>query len=207
MQTLTDFLKGLYGGIAAVGSELHEFTVHDKETALQQLQYLYEREILETPGNAPAFNSQAAMWAACFVYKATQLLLIRKLGEEHIATNLADFSAPITAEAVYSADLTLRYLPPLMNLAETLAPADPLVVHLKNIAARWPYSSVGCKVEADTTAGQIVLDHPSLCIAYADRIIERNDKTRTKTEKEKELLITVLGNLAAVLMPGFESTH
>lgn len=206
MQTLTDFLKGLYSGNAIVGSELHEFSAHDKETALQQLQYLYEREILEAPGIAPAFNSQAAMWAACFIYKAIQLLLIRKLGEEHIATNLADFSAPITADVVYSADFTLRYLPPLMNLAETLAPADPLVVHLKTIAAKWPYSSVGCKLGADEAATQIISEHPSLSIAYADRIIEYNDKKRAVTGKEKELLTAVLGNHSALLMPGFEPT-
>lgn len=206
MQTLTDFLKGLYAGNAAVAHELHEFSAYDKETALQQLQYLYERETIEAPGMAPAFNGDAAMWAACFIYKATQLLLIRKLGEEHIAPNLADYNAPATPDVVYSADLTLRYLPPLMNLAEALAPADPLVVHLKAIAAKWPYSSVGCKLEADEAAEKIIFEHPSLSIAYADRIIEYNDKKRAITDKEKELLTTVLGNHAAVLMPGFEPT-
>src|SRR6185503_2575435 len=63
-----------------------------------------------------------------------------------VRTGSRQFAAlprPRGAEADWSADLTLRHLPKLFQLARHLSNADPLLQQMKQIAAAWPLSSVG----------------------------------------------------------------
>ena len=195
---------GLIEGRTLVANELHPFDETDNETAIEILQKFYAHDKMEAPGNVPVFDQAASLWAAQYLYRAFQLLLLRKLGPEHIEAELKDYSLPQTAASVYSADLALRYLPVVFNLAKRLAPDDPLVKRLKETAQQWPLSSIGCDIDQSMIDLTVILSHPSLSTIYADRIIVAKDKKRVTTEAEKNLIQSVLGNYAELLWPGFE---
>jgi hypothetical protein len=201
---LSNFLIGLSEGRTLVANELHPFDDTDCESALDFLRKFYDHDRVEVAGTAPVFDQTASLWAAKYLYRSFQILLLRKLGPEHIKTELTDYTLPQTAESVYSADLMLRYLPMVFNLAKRLAPEDPLVLRLKRTAERWPLSSVGCEIDHSAIDIAVILSHPSLSTLYADRIIEAKDKKRVITEAEQNLILSVLGNYAELLWPGFE---
>lgn len=201
---LSNFLLGIKEGRALVANELHPFDDTDNESATEFLHQFYERDKIEAPGTAPGFDPLAALWASQYLYRAFQLLLLRKLGEEHIEKELTDYSEPQTADAIYSVDLMFRYLPMVFSLARRLAPEDPLVMRIKHTGHLWPLSSVGCEIDQSAIDISIILSHPSLRTIYADRIIEAKDKKRVSTDAEKDLISSVLGNYAELFWPGFE---
>jgi hypothetical protein len=132
--------------------------------------------------------------------------MIRDLGAEQVEAHLAPYPGTLTPQAVYSADLTLRYLPDLLQLAKGLAPDDVLVACLKNTLSQWPFSSVGTEgLEAQNL--EPVLAHESLKYAYTDRIIKRKDTSRAQNEAITELIREALGAHAPILWPGFDNTH
>jgi hypothetical protein len=199
---LTSFITDLLEkGQVTVTKGLTLFSEEDLQETASVLEQYYKQDVLEMPFIAPAFSSQAALWGVTYLYRATQFALIRDLGEEAVQAHLTDFSGPITPEAIYSADLTLRYLPDLLHLAKGLAPDDVLVTCIKTTLARWPFSSAGTAGLGEVEHGP-VWAHKSLKYAYIDRIIKHKDTERAYQEPVAELIREVLGEYAAILWPG-----
>jgi len=192
-------------GEAVVADELHPFDEVDNQVAVEMLRKLYDADTLEMPGRAPAFNPDAALWACQHIYRVIQFLLLRNLGADLMEANLPDFAGVKTADAIYSADIMLRYLPVISGLAKRLAPDDPLVMRLKQTAEQWPFSSVGCDMGTLETNTAIILADPSLSIAYADRIIEQREQKRITNDGEEMLISSVLGNFQQILWPGLKA--
>jgi hypothetical protein len=197
---LNQFIQGLVtNGKVAVKGELIPFSNSDCSATVLLLEEYYKQDILEMPMVAPGFSADAALWAAQYLYTAIQLTVLRDAQEEIVEQQLKEFPGTITFEAVYSADLVLRYLPSLFNLAKGLAPSDILVKKMRKTAEDWPFSTVG--IETENSNEEMILSHPSLKQAYADRIIAEKDKNRTKSEKIKEALLESMGNHASVIWP------
>lgn len=201
---LNEFLTRLMSdGVVLMPRQMTVFQEDDERAALVLLNQLYDTDKLEMPYAAPAFEPAAALWAAKFLFYATQLVLLRDLDETVMAQYLQPFPGEQAAGAVYSADLALRHLGSLFKLSSGIAPDDPLVVYLKQTAAAWPFSSVGLSIEPTVDTGLIV-DHPSLKYAYLDRIIAHRDVTRLKGIAEQNTLKEIMGMHQARLWPGFE---
>ena len=120
---------------------------------------------------------------------------------------LADFPGPATPEAVYAVDLTFRYLPDLLRLAQGLAPDDVLVARLRQAAGQWPFSFVGAAAGPPSlpplAALSPVLSHPALRLAYADRVISARDRARAAQPAVAPLVQAALGDYGAILWPEF----
>jgi hypothetical protein len=126
----------------------------------------------------PALAVPVAAWALTTVYRAAQALVFREIDADAVRQMLAvPCPLPPSPSVHYSTDLSLRYLPDLLALARGIAPDDPLVTGLTNLARAWPLSSVGVPAAADADPTSF-LDHPSLRQLYVDRIIERGDASR-----------------------------
>ncbi len=202
--TLTDFITELLEqGSVTLPGEIHPFGSKDQETALSILHQYYEKDKLEMPGQPPAFEADAAVWAAKYLYGAMQLTLLRNIGEEKIPAYLTPFTGTLSAEAIYSTDLMLRYLPDTLNLAKGLAPDDALVVYLKKTAVQWPFSSVGV-AESEIPDVSLILAHASLKQAYLDRIIQKRDSHRAKQPAIHQGICEVLGTHTKALWPDFQ---
>lgn len=204
---LTNFLLQLFEkGKVTVAGQVKPFSVQDLSEAEKVLEVWHQKDALEMPLQAPAFASEAAIWAANFLYRTIQLVMLRDLGEEAVDQHLGDFPYPFTAANIYSVDLCFRYLPDVFNLAKGLSPEDVLVKRLKKAAAIWPLSSIGIPQE-ETIPLATILQNKSLTYAYRDRIIAAKDLKRAQDEAIRPLVAEALGNYTATFWPEFDPIH
>jgi hypothetical protein len=212
---LTNFIAGLINdGKVKVVPQLQAFEGEDLRLATVHLQQYYEDDIQEMPSVAPSFDTAAALWAARYLYTAVQFILLRNLDEMTMQEHLLPYTGEQTAAAMYSADLTLRYLPDLFDLAKGLSPNDPLVKQMKETAQLWPFSSAGIPI-AENSLGEdlvatlatdlsIIFSHTSLKQAYIDRIIAAKDLHKCRQADCYPLVLEALGAYATNLWPQFE---
>jgi hypothetical protein len=190
-------------GKVIVDGQVIPFTNEDIQLATELLHEQYNRQARELTGMVPAFHPEAAAWAAHFLYRAVQLVMLRDLGEEAVNGLLTPFQGPVSPETILSADISFRYLPNLLGLAKGLAPEDVLVKRLQEAAAQWPFSSVGMKVEG-TIDVEVIMGDSCLRSAYIDRIIAARDGKRCNSILANEHIKEALGDYATVLWPGWE---
>ncbi|WP_157543790.1 hypothetical protein [Mucilaginibacter paludis] len=201
---LSEFLNDLFSrGEVILPREMARFEGDDLAKSTGLMMQFYEADRLEMPFPAPGFDAAAALWAAQYLYHATQLMMLRNLGASVIDEYLQPFSGPANADAIYSADLILRHLPSLLRLGSGIAPGDELVKRLRQTAAQWPYSSVGLNIEPEVDTA-IIMAHPSLKYTYLDRIIQHADTGRLKGATERAALDEILGMHQPLLWPGLE---
>lgn len=202
---LSEFITNLYqvGKVTVVG-EVSAFSDEDLRVAIVQLKQIHETDAMNQPGQAPVFNSDAAAWGAIFLYRAIQLAMLRNLGEEAVQKLLPAYPGTMTPETIFSVDLSLRHLPDLLNLSRGLAPKDPLVIRLHQVAYEWPFSSVGVPIDMSANIAPI-LAHPSLKAAYIDRIVATRDKFRLQHTAVRELVEGQMGEYAEAIWPGYEA--
>lgn len=201
---LAGFLKELLNeGKVTVEGEITAFGNGDVQQALAVLKSYYNEDALEMPGSAPGFDPDASLWAAEYLYCCIQLTVLRDAENEKVTEHLKDFTGEITPGTIYSADLILRYLPAVFNLAKGLAPGDILVEMMKHTALQWPFSSAGMKLETEPDLS-LVLSHPSLRRAYIDRVIKEKDTERLKNDVIAELVHESVGDHSRTLWPELE---
>lgn len=205
MSTLNQFLSDLWkNGQVEVAHELKAFTPEELSEAQLILERSYIEEQIHFPGTAPAFAAEPALWAAQYLYRAIQFILLRHLDEKTMQEQLLPWPASINAEAVYAADLSLRHLPGLFSFAKGLSPTDPLLLELKKTASKWPFSSLSI-TEADSYAETLLLSDPGLAIAYTDRIIAQRLKAKAQQPHIRPLIAAALGDHAHTLWPNWDS--
>ena len=183
----------------------------DDTDALPLLQQLDGLTRAELALDLPSFSPNAALWAARLFYQLCRFVVCRDIAEDEIKAgcNIA-CPEPRGPETDWSVDLTLHHLPNLFQLARHLSNADPLIEQMKNIAARWPLSSVGIggleNLQIDS-----LLQHPGLRRLYADRILAAGDKSRLGDARLDDLLRADLGihhELASTIAAHlFETAH
>lgn len=205
MSTLNQFLSNLWkNGQVEVAHELNAFTPEELSEAQSILERSYIEEQIHFPGTAPAFAAEPALWAAQYLYRAIQFILLRHLDEKTIQEHLLPWTVSINAEAVYAADLSLRHLPTLFSFAKGLSPSDPLLLELKNTASIWPFSGLSI-AEAAPEAEAVLLSHPGLAIAYTDRIIAQRLKAKAQQAHIRPLIAAALGDHAHTLWPNWDA--
>jgi hypothetical protein len=202
---LFHFIQGLLTeGKVAIKGALGGFSEEDLSETGKLLEQVHQQDSLEMPGAAPGFSKEAALWAATRFYMAVQMAVLREIDEEAISQQLKPYEEKITVEAIYSADLVLRYLPTLFELGKGFAPADILVEKLKKLAAQWPFSSLG--IELDEKANEdIIFANASLKQAYLDRIIAHKDANRISNQQIQDYINESTGGHVEMLWPGLQS--
>ena len=185
------FLKALAEeGRAVVSARPLASHSADAMEVLRQLDCIAREEL---GGELPQFSPEAALWAARLVYHLCQFTVCRDIGEEWI-TAVCRGACPVarSSETDWSADLTLRHLPKLFQLARHLSEGDPLVQHLQQIAIAWPLSSVGIG-GLEKLSLESFIEHPALRRLYVDRIVAADDTSRLNDSRVRDLLRADLG--------------
>lgn len=190
-------------GKVSVRGKLEKFAPDDIAATKKLLQQYHADDILEMPFSPLPYNEEAALWAAEYFYKAVQLTVLRDAEEQKIKDMLQPFSGNISAASIYSADLILRYLPSLFELAKGLAPLDILVNQFYTTARQWPFSSVGIELKDEPDETQI-LSSRQLRQLYMDRIILARDKKRVRNQAIENHIYEEVGNRLNILWPGYE---
>jgi hypothetical protein len=185
------FLKALVEeGRAVVQSPAQLGDAPDAVDVLRQLDLIARAEFsLE----APRFSEPTAVWAARLFYQLCQFTVCRDISAAQINA-ACNVPCPETRgpETDWSADLTLRHLPKLFQLARHLSQADPLVQSMKQIAAAWPLSSVGIP-GLENLQLESFIEPPGLRRLYADRIVAAEDSSRLNDPRVESMLRIDLG--------------
>ena len=189
----------LQDGRIETDGQFKPVTEEDREIAGDMLEEFYQKDLLHLPDGMPAYNREAACWAATYLYNAIKLAVNRDAEEDQMKESLVPFSGTKDASAIYSADLTLRQLPAILQLAKGLAPADILVQYLQQTAADWPFSSTGTGIAA--TDENIIISHPALGLAYTDRILDTRDLLRMQSPGTAALVQAHTGEQLSKVLP------
>lgn len=162
----------------------------DAVEVLRQLDCIAREEL---GAELPEFSPEGALWAARLCYHLCQFTVCRDIGAERIEAVCRE-ACPVarSPETDWSADLTLRHLPKLFQLARHLSEGDPLVQHLKQIASAWPLSSVGI-AGLENLSLESFVEHPALRRLYVDRIVAVEDISRLNDSRVADLLRADLG--------------
>lgn len=147
--------------------------ISEKEAAgvTKFLESEYQQEVWEYPGEAPAFDAQAALWAAKTVYTAAQLMLYRENKPDDLVALLPSFQNNCTAVNALSADLCLRFLPNIIVQLKLIDSEDELIHILENILLEWHYSGINYPLEIDSLSFDLLFANNCLRQLYIDKII------------------------------------
>ena len=151
---------------------------------IAQLLESWHREAAEDLGGPSLeYDEPAARHGAILLFRCAWCYLHRDSPASEVTPLLC---GPLrwepTAAAQFSADLTLQHLPALFGMAQALAPGDPLLPALRQLAAVVPLSALGFpKAENDPPAAepgawQALRTHPGLWQLFLDRAVQRHDR-------------------------------
>lgn len=203
---LTSFIKDLLenGNVTVSGTPIH-FEENDRQESALLLKAYYNEDILDIALTPPEFSVEAALWGAEYCYNSIQMMMQRTVEDNMLSHYLKPFEGSYDASTIYSADLFLRYLPDLLQTAKGLAPDDRLVSYVTETACQWPFSTASEELAHDEGRIGMILNHASLRIAYADRIIRSRNKKLAGREEIKEIITEALGDHANLIWPEFKN--
>ena len=171
---------------------VHPSTVDDSDAVplLQDMDTISREEL---GLDLPAFRPDVALWAARLFQKLCLFIVCRDIPAETIKA-VCNTACPAAhdPDTDWSADLMLRHLPNLFQLACRLSNADPLVEEIRKIAADWPLSSVGIP-KLEKLQMNSFIEHPGLRRLYADRILASGDTSRLGDARLDDTLRADLG--------------
>lgn len=164
-----------YEEVMLFGNLLHVSEEHEA-AAVAYLKNEYKNEVPEYPFEALPFDAEAALWAAKILYTATQLLLYREHKDGDLKKLLPSYTKEINAAAILSADLTLRFLPPVIIQLKRIDPEDKLIETLTAQLITWHYSGIPLSMPEAQLCFDVAGSNQCLQQLYVNRVIE-NKKT------------------------------
>lgn len=144
----------------------------EEKEALYFLEMEYQEEKNNYPHQAPNFHPKAALWAAKTVYFAAQLILYREHQVQELEVLLPSFDGTMNAETALSADLCLRFLPPIITKLKIIDPEDALIEVLETHLMTWHYSAIGHTLDWSIITFKNIEQNACWYQLYIDRIIE-----------------------------------
>jgi hypothetical protein len=153
----------------------------------------YEKEASGYPPAYPAFNTEAALWAAQLVYVSAQLMLYRENKEKDLTLLLPSYVPAIDSSAMVSADLCLRFLPDMLIQLKLIDSEDALIELLEKILQEWHYSGVAYEQDVGLLDFTIITSDASFFQMYCDRIFENKKLTLAQHPVFRDTIVSQLG--------------
>lgn len=154
----------LYGKLLKISEE-------DIEAVAGFLEEEFDREALDFPYVVPAFDKDAAGWAARTIFIAAQLILYRDDNPEDIESLLGGYPLEVNASAMLSADLCLRFIPEMIQQLKRIDSEDALIPILEDLLHRWHYSGVPYPLNVERLDFTVVVADKCLHTLYTNRIV------------------------------------
>ncbi|WP_130733877.1 hypothetical protein [Flavobacterium sp. J27] len=171
-----------------------DISSEEAREVIEFLQDEYEKERLNYPFIAPSFDEKAALWASKTVYFAIQLVLNRKDTESKIDSLFPIYNNQLTASAMLSTDLCLRFLPTILLQLQQMDAEDPLLPVLEHYLTLFSYSAIGYDLDIEQADTSLIESDACLLQLYLDRLVEKKDRNRANHERLKPLLLANMGN-------------
>ncbi len=193
METKSPFLDTLFllrkEGSMTVFSDRKDISEQEENDAGHYFESEFEKERLEFSSDDLAFNKQAAVWAGKALYHSAQLYLIRRDTAQNLEKLIPEYQGKKEVSTILSADLSLRFLPPVIDALRLADSTDPLVKILENILQQFHYSGIGFDLNLEKINWEIELKDTAYRKLYLERIVEKKAYPLAEIPYLNQLLI------------------
>ncbi|MDF1739867.1 MAG: hypothetical protein P1U86_11970 [Verrucomicrobiales bacterium] len=181
-------------------------TSPEEERALIHLLSLrFEIDSLSLPGSPLPFHPRAALWGALHLFRASCFFSFREIVDAEVERGLSTspLPDPQNPESHFSADLALKYLPDLYQMALRVSEDDILVTQVKHLASSAPLSSAG--IPATVAIASPVRTHPGLANLLVERAIRSQSRELLEESPFRQIAREKLGIYPAEMTRGLLS--
>lgn len=197
MENKSPFLDTLFllrkEGTLTIFSDLKTLTEKEEKEAEDFFESEFEKERLDFLSDKIPFNKEAAIWAAKILYHSAQLYLIRKDTAKNLEKLIPQYQGEKNTSAILSADLSLRFLPQLLDALQIADSTDPLVKILENILQQFHYSGIGLDLNLENINWEEELKNKTYRKLYLERIVEKKAYSLAEIPYINQLLIAEFG--------------
>ncbi|MDQ0595521.1 hypothetical protein QFZ37_003890 [Chryseobacterium ginsenosidimutans] len=174
-------------------TDLHELSKNEEQDAADYFETEFEKERLEFLSDQINCDCETAVWAAKVLYHSAQLYLIRKDTAKNLATLIPQFNGKRNVASLLSADLSLRFLPQIMDALQNADPEDPLIKMLEIILKQFHYSGIGFDLNLDKINWEEELKDKTYRKLYLERIVEKKAYNLAEIPYINQLLMAEFG--------------
>ncbi len=153
----------------------------------------FEKERLDFLSDQINYDDEAAIYAAKVLYHSAQLYLIRKDTLKDLEKLIPKFTGKRNVSSILSSDLTLRFLPQIINALQSADSEDPLIKILESILLEFHYSGVGFELDLDKVNWEEELKDSTYRKLYLERILEKKAYKLAEIPYINQLLIAEFG--------------
>lgn len=197
MENKSPFLDTLFllrkEGTLTIFSDLKTLSEKEEKEAEDFFESEFEKERLDFLSDKIPFNKEAAIWAAKVLYHSAQLYLIRKDTAKNLEKLIPQYQGEKNTSAILSADLSLRFLPQLLDALQIADSTDPLVKMLENILHQFHYSGIGLDLNLEKINWEEELKNKTYRKLYLERIVEKKAYKLAEIPYVNQLLIAEFG--------------
>ncbi len=197
MENKSPFLDTLFllrkEGTLTVFSDLKTLSEKEEKEAEDFFESEFEKERLDFLSDKIPFNKEAAIWAAKVLYHSAQLYLIRKDTAKDLEKLIQQYQDEKDVSAILSADLSLRFVPQLLDALQIADSTDPLVKILENILQQFHYSGIGLDLNFEKINWEEELKNKTYRKLYLERIVEKKAYKLAEIPYINQLLIAEFG--------------
>lgn len=176
-----------------VFSEIQDISKKEEQDAVHYFESEFQKERLEFFLDKVEFDSETAVWAAKVLYHSAQLHLLRENTSKDLNQLIPLFKGKKTISAILSADLSLRFLPQIVEVLQITDSQDPLIKMLENILIEFHYSAVGFDLNLENINWEEELKDKTYRKLYLERIVEKKDYKLAEIPYINQLLIAEFG--------------
>ncbi|QQQ30221.1 hypothetical protein [Chryseobacterium indoltheticum] len=197
MENKSPFLDTLFllrkEGTLTIFSDFKTLSEKEEKEAEDFFESEFEKERLDFLSDKIPFNKEAAIWAAKILYHSAQLYLIRKDTAKDLEKLIPQYQGEKNTSAILSADLSLRFLPQLVDALQVADSTDPLVKMLENILHQFHYSGIGLDLNLEKINWEEELKNKTYRKLYLERIVEKKAYKLAEIPYINQLLIAEFG--------------
>lgn len=197
MENKSPFLDTLFllrkEGTLTIFSDFKTLSEKEEKEAEDFFESEFEKERLDFLSDKIPLSKEAAIWAAKVLYHSAQLYLIRKDTAKDLEKLIPQYQAEINTSAILSADLSLRFLPQLLDALQIADSTDPLVKILENILQQFHYSGIGLDLNLEKINWEEELKNKTYRKLYLERIVEKKAYSLAEIPYINQLLIAEFG--------------
>lgn len=197
MENKSPFLDTLFllrkDGALTIFSDLKILSEKEENEAEDFFESEFEKERLDFLSDKIPFNKEAAIWAAKILYHSAQLYLIRKDTAKDLEKLIPNYQGEKNVSAILSADLSLRFLPQLLDALQLADSTDPLMKMLENILHQFHYSGIGLDLNLEKINWDEELKDKTYRKLYLERIVEKKAYKLAEIPYINQLLIAEFG--------------
>lgn len=197
METKSPFLDTIFllrkNECITLFSNIQTISTKEEQEAEVYFEAEFEKERLEFLSDQLSCNTTTAVWAAKVLYHSAQLYLIRENTANNLENLIPEFKGTRDVSSILSADLSLRFLPEVIVVLNSLDPEDPLIKMLEDILTIFHYSGVGYDLELKQVNWEEELKDKTYRKLYLERIVERKDYRLAEIPFINKLLMAEFG--------------